>query len=533
MVAVEARNNAILPLTGFPATARFTVPRFFIDRTEVANREFQEFVDANGYQRPEFWTHKFVKADRVLPFQEAMSEFRDATDRPGPAGFELGKYRKGEGDYPVGGVSWYEAAAYCEFRGKRLPTIFDWASAALPANEISNPLSPSIIPLSNFAGEGPAPVGTYPAISASGAYDMAGNVREWCLNAAGERRFALGGGWSDPVYAFPGSVSWAQPPWDRLPSNGFRCVKYPEGGPDEALMAPVDLPIQDFYGVPKRSDDVFEALRKAYYSYDPAPLNAVVESEGRSPYGGDEVWVSVDAAYGPERLLIRLHLPDEVEPPYQAVVWFQGIEVLSPLRSIKDSGWDRNGYLDFILGAGRALVQPIYAGTFERNDGRTMQRWQSPRSRRDLVVLWLKDLGRTLDYLKERGDIDCDRVAYAGMSLGAALAPQFMARENRFAAALLWSGGFGPSMKEGALIDSVDFTRRTTIPILMLSGRYDYVLPFETHQMPFFDLLGTPPEDKRLVVFDAGHWPFPRAEFIKENLAWLDKYLGPVERAAQ
>jgi hypothetical protein len=43
------------------------------------------------------------------------------------------------------------------------------------------------------------------------------------------------------------------------------------------------------------------------------------------------------------------------------------------------------GYLDFILEAGLALVQPIHAGTFERNDGHTLQRWQSPNSQRDLV----------------------------------------------------------------------------------------------------------------------------------------------------
>jgi pimeloyl-ACP methyl ester carboxylesterase len=79
----------------------------------------------------------------------------------------------------------------------------------------------------------------------------------------------------------------------------------------------------------------------------------------------------------------------------------------------------------------------------------------------------------------------------------------------------------------------VDLTGRITIPVLMINGRYDYTFPLETHQKPMFDLLGTPPEHKRHVVYEAGHWPFPRAEFIRENLAWLDKYLGPVERAAQ
>jgi hypothetical protein len=43
-----------------------------------------------------------------------------------------------------------------------------------------------------------------------------------------------------------------------------------------------------------------------------------------------------------------------------------------------------------------------------------------------------------------------------------------------------------------------------------------------------FDLPGTPPEHKRLILYETDHIP-PRIEFIKESLAWLDKYLGPVK----
>jgi len=67
-----------------------------------------------------------------------------------------------------------------------------------------------------------------------------------------------------------------------------------------------------------------------------------------------------------------------------------------------------------------------------------------------------------------------------------------------------------------------------TVPTLMLSGKYDFIYPVETHQKPLFYLIGTPPEDKKHVIFEAGHLPLPRAPMLKEIMAWLDKYQGPV-----
>ena len=52
----------------------------------------------------------------------------------------------------------------------------------------------------------------------------------------------------------------------------------------------------------------------------------------------------------------------------------------------------------------------------------------------------------------------------------------------------------------------------------------------ETQVKPMFDLLGAPREDKRLVLYEATHWPYPHHEVIKENLAWLDRYLGELKK---
>jgi eukaryotic-like serine/threonine-protein kinase len=68
-------------------------------------------VDAGGYKNPEYWKELVVRKDRTLSFDEAMAEFEDTTGRRGPSTWELGTYPEGKDDYPVGGVSWYEAAA--------------------------------------------------------------------------------------------------------------------------------------------------------------------------------------------------------------------------------------------------------------------------------------------------------------------------------------------------------------------------------------------------------------------------------------
>jgi len=62
---------------------------------------------------------------------------------------------------------------------------------------------------------------------------------------------------------------------------------------------------------------------------------------------------------------------------------------------------------------------------------------------------------------------------------------------------------------------------------LMLNGRYDYGYPTETSQKPMFRLLGTPPRNKRHVVFEAGHIP-PNNLMMTEILEWLDRYQGLV-----
>jgi dienelactone hydrolase len=489
-----------------------TLEDYWLDKYEVTNREFKGFVDAGGYRKREYWTHPFVKDGRELPWEQAMAEFRDTTGRPGPSMWALGAYPDGQADFPVGGVSWYEADAYATFAGKSLPTVYHWRKAA----DVG--IFSDIYPFSNF-GTGPVRVGSKRGLSPWGAYDMAGNVKEWCWNRVDERRYILGGGWGEPSYMFLGED--AQAPLRRLATYGFRCAKYPRPLSDP-LTAAVGALSRDYSKEKPLSDETFR-LYQNIYSYDRTPLNAVTESVDDTPEHWRTEKISFDAAYGNERVPAYLFLPRNAVPPYQTVVFV-------PHGSAFRFGSSENlstQFLQFLIRSGHAVMYPIYKGTYERGGGVPPS---GPGAQRDRMIQLFRDLGRSIDYLETRPDIDHGRLAYYGISSGAVLAPILTAMEPRFKASVLLSGGF-PMYSLPPEADPINFASHAKTPVLMVNGRQDFRLPLKTSQEPMFRLLGAPQKDKRHVVFDdSGHFPNPNRipEIYKEALDWLDRYLGPV-----
>lgn len=486
------------------------VGAFWIDRHEVANREFAEFVAAGGYADPRYWEEPIVDGDRSLAWEEAMARFVDATGRPGPAGWELGGYPEGSGDLPVHGVSWYEAAAYASWAGKSLPTIYHWRRAA------GMDIWADILTESNFGGEGLAAAGDYEGLSPWGAYDMAGNVKEWCRNAVGEKRYSLGGGWDESPYMF--SDDDARPPLERRHNQGFRLVLYDEP-PGEALTGPVDGLRYDFAEVEPVGDELF-AFFAGLYAYDAIPLDARVETiDDSSPYWRRET-VSFEPAYDGPRVLAHLFLPKGAAPPYQAVV-YRPSAAANELTRIEDYV----GLPDYVPRSGRALVVPAYFGTLERG---VSPRSSAPHAVRERVIRQVRDLRRTIDYLETRPEIDSGKLAYLGLSAGGEYGPVYVALEDRFTAAVMIAAGFHDAhmLREPQETNPWHFAPRVEIPVLMINGENDFTLPFETAQKPFYDLLGTDPDHKRLVTIAGGHVTTDRNALIRETLAWLDRYLG-------
>jgi formylglycine-generating enzyme required for sulfatase activity len=497
----------------FDDHAPVSLPAFWFGRHEVTHREFQAFVDSDGYRNPAFWREPFARDGRTIDWKEAVAGFVDATGRPGPATWRLGTFPDGQGDHPVTGVSWYEAAAYARWADAELPTLHHWFRAAAPS------FTSEIMQRARFGGDGTVPVGSSYAIGPLGAHDMAGNAFEWTASADSEgRRYAAGGAWDEPNYSF--LMPAALDPHDRGPNRGLRLARY-DGAVPEATRRPLVTGRPDFARRAPVGDEMFAAF-ESFYAYDQRPLEPAVESvdDASTHYRWERV--SYDAAYGGERVLANLLLPKNASPPYQVVIYFPGSEAERFESSLKLDGLPM---FEFILRSGRAVLYPVYKNTFERR----IPGWSfSPASRRDVLIQWRKDLGRSIDYIASRDDLDSDRIAFYGLSLGAVYGTVLTALEPRLDAALMLGGGVNPgSLPPEA--DPLNFAPRVRVPTLMLTGRDDFIRPVETHQVPLFRLLGVPEEQKRLARFDGGHLPSDMNAVIREALAWLDRWLGVVE----
>jgi cephalosporin-C deacetylase-like acetyl esterase len=311
-------------------------------------------------------------------------------------------------------------------------------------------------------------------------------------------------------------------PWERAANFGFRCAKYVLKDAAVKAADPITTQARDFSQERPVSDQLFCAY-KGLYSYDKTPLQAVVKSAEET-----ENWkrqkITFAAGYGNERMIAYLFLPKKGFPPFQTVVYFPGAAAFRTRSSAVSPQLEE---FDFILKSGRAVMFPVYKSTYERADSLKRGRPDTTSNYRDHVIAWSKDLGRSIDYLETRPDIEHSKLAYEGASWGAAMGALLPALDDRLKALVLISPGLY-LQKPLPEVDQLNFAPHVKAPVLMLCGRFDFIFPVGTSQEPMFRLLGTPKEQKRRVLYETGH-DIPRAQMIKETLDWLDRYLGPVK----
>jgi gamma-glutamyl hercynylcysteine S-oxide synthase len=163
--------------------ARVSVEDFLLDRYPVTNRQYYQFVASGGYEQMSLWEPTILAA---------VLDFVDSTGAPGPRFWKDGRYPQGEDEYPVVGVSWYEAAAFARWIGKRLPTDAEWVKASSwPVPVSAGVWQQRKFPWGNAMernranvwGAGPGrtvPVDQFAdGSSVGGVHQLVGNVWEW------------------------------------------------------------------------------------------------------------------------------------------------------------------------------------------------------------------------------------------------------------------------------------------------------------------------------------------------------------------
>jgi len=502
-----------ISIAGVVNTNGKITPEYLIDENETTNDEYFNFLKSSEYNDPNLWKN-IIKKHKIIGFNiDDIINFIDNTGRQGPSTWSIGKYEIGEENFPVLGISWFEALAYCEFKGKTLPNIYQWDKAAGMAS------SNYIIPGSNILKNNPVDVRSSTSVGYYGLKNMAGNAREWIYNTSGNKdKFILGGGYSDEIYLF----NWVQSadPFDRSNLNGCRCAKILN---NEIQMGyePILRPTKDLFSLKPVDDKTFN-IYKSQYEYDKFDLNAKVIASKINNTGLRVERIEFDS-FDNQKMQALIYLPTNGNPPYKAILHYPGsgtINTRSSERVMNDLGKGRS----FLVESGYALIMPIFTSTYERGDGLVNSIPNESISYRDHVITWGKELQLTIDYLYTRVDIDKDNIAYYGWSWGGRLGGIMVAIENRFKTALLMVGGMRVQNKKPEA-DPLNFLPRIKIPVLMLNGRYDHFFPVETSQLPMYKFLGTKKKDKKHMVYDTGH-SIPFNSLVKESLDWLEKYLN-------
>ena len=191
---------------------KMVIDAFNLDKYPVTNAEYKQFVDATGRTPPRHWKN--------------------------------GTYPEGTANHPVTWVTWYDALAYAQWAGKRLPTELEWEKAARGADGRLYPWGDTFdaqkCNSKESGSKGTSPVDAHPeGASPFGLFDMAGNVWEWTadwyqgyrgtlyeLSRYGQQYKVLrGGSWYDGQDAVRTTTRKSFDPNQGFSTIGFRCAE--------------------------------------------------------------------------------------------------------------------------------------------------------------------------------------------------------------------------------------------------------------------------------------------------------------------
>lgn len=330
---------------------------------------------------------------------------------------------------------------------------------------------------------------------------------------------------NDRPYQYTGSEE--APPLDRSAGNGIRCMRTMQGGPaSEGLRKPVTSTPENYAALEPVGDAAYSVLAQQL-EYRSVPFTPRVEEVHSSNPAWTRQRVEVPTGYDTGTFAVQLFLPTGHAPPYQVVfVMPDGGDFLPPITTAGLDPSSRGIPVDFLLKSGRALAVVAFDGTFERRWPAERQQSMADDERvRTRLRHWRQELGRTIDYFATRQDLDARKLGWFGVSSSASGMMSLMAVEKRIGVAVLYSGGIAQDRVLPMSERPFNYYPRVTQPVLMLNGRWDILYPLPSQQR-MLELLGTPEDSKKHVLFEAGHGNLPRFQVEHATLDWFALYLG-------
>ena len=376
---------------------------YWIDRLEVTNRRIQGVRGSRRIPQTRLLAGTIHRGRRIRIVGEGDREISRCDGTAGAGDVEVWNLRRWTGKSSRGRCELVRGVGVRRVRGKSLPTMYHWYRAAALGRFAD------ILAISNFDGKGPR---------SRRHAGRCGPVRH--LRHGGQREGVVldrgtatndpfsAAGWDEPRYMFADYD--AKGPFERAADYGFRLMTY-----IRPLPAPVagEVRIGTFVADGRNQtpvgDDIF-AVYRSLYAYDRAPLNAVIEATEETKTSGQ--------ANHHLRCRIRRRAacarisscPDTCRRLTRRSSFFLAAthsfcDRAGTCRSPPKISWSRAG--------GRYSIRSTRActsGTWRKAWGQRPDGIHESHGR---------DLGRAIDYLETRQDIDRDRLAFYGVSAGA------------------------------------------------------------------------------------------------------------------
>lgn len=511
-VFLGSKVNMFLQGINFEETQ---IESFSIAKNEVSNKEYQDFVDAGGYENPAYWDFPFEVGNKIYDFNSSIKLFTDKYGQLGPANWSYGKFPAGLENLPVTGISWFEARAYARYSKLSLPNLYQWLFASgIPddwftvnqsvTNE-SNYNSTQLREVSNNAG-------SYNELN-----NIGGNVKEWALNPNGdekEKYSIMGGAYNEASYTFNNYYSLS--PFDRSIGNGFRLSKNLSNKQSELDNEIIPDFKRNFDELEDVSDEVFEVY-KSQFDYGNKPLNSITTNIGDFNEGYTAQKFELETTYeSDEKLTGYIVFSNKFKDKYSPVIIFPNA---SSIGTNNDSDFPNLGF-KHLLDEGYAIIQPMYFNTYNRE--KILKTFWASESAdyKDAIIKIGQDYKRTLDYIESRNDFDFSKMSYFGYSWGSTTSNYLLAIDDRIKAAVICVGGLmlQKSKKE---VEAHYYVRRIKTPILHIIGKEDGIFGYEENYKPWKKLIGTPKDKLKLIELDNVGHGLPWDTIIKHHSNWI------------